>query len=86
MHPVVQDEEGQPEDGKGVLGSQFVVLQVDVELFGEAVDRQHREISAGWVDVGEVVTGLVQVAAAGQDQATAGAGTWQQRRGKAGLR
>ena len=72
MHPVIQDEEGQSEDGEGVLDSQFAVLHVDVKLFGEAVDRQHRELPGSWVDVGEVVAGLVQVAAAGQDQATAG--------------
>jgi hypothetical protein len=39
VHPVLEDEEGQPEDEEGVLGSQFVVLHVDVELFGEAADR-----------------------------------------------
>src|SRR5262249_14363032 len=83
---VVEDEEGQPEDGEGVLGPQLAVVCVDVELFGEALDRQHREVPGGWVDVGEVVAGLVLSAAAGQDQATAGAGPWQQRRGEAGLR
>src|SRR5690348_5235516 len=72
MYPVVEDEERQPEDGEGMLGPQFAVLDVDVEPFGEAVDRQHRELLGGWVDVGEVVARLVQVAAAGQDQATAG--------------
>jgi hypothetical protein len=71
-HPVVQDQEGQPEDGKGVLSLQFAVLGVDVELLGEAVNRQRREGPAVRVDVGEVVAGLVQVAAAGQDQAAAG--------------
>jgi hypothetical protein len=70
----MQDEEGQPEDGEGVLGSQLAVLHVDVELFGEAMDGQHREIPGGLVDVGEVVAGLVQVAAAGQDQAATGGG------------
>src|SRR5205814_5989471 len=70
----------------GVLGPQFAVVDVDVELFGEAVDFQHGEVSAGRVDVSEVVAGLAQGAAAGQNQATAGPGAWQQRRGEAGLR
>ncbi len=37
---VVEDEERQPEDPEGVLGPQLVVLDVDVELLGEAVHRQ----------------------------------------------
>ena len=41
MHPVVEDEEGQPEDGEGVLGPQLAVAHVDVELLGEAADGQH---------------------------------------------
>ena len=56
----MEDEEGQPEDGEGVLGAQVAVVQVDVELFGEAVDREHGEIFSGWVDVGEVVAGLIE--------------------------
>jgi hypothetical protein len=54
----VQDQEGQPEHGKGVLGPQFAVFGVDVELLGEAADRQRGEVPAGRVDVGEVVAGL----------------------------
>ena len=42
---VVEDEEREPEDPEGVLGAQLVVLDVDVELFGEAMDRQGRELS-----------------------------------------
>src|SRR5215470_11540030 len=86
VYPVVEDEKRQPEDRESVLGPQFAVVDVDIELFGEAVDRQHRELPGGWVGVGEVVAGLVQVAAAGQGQATAGAGARQQRSGEAGLR
>ena len=44
---VMEDEERQPEDPEGVLGAQLVVLDVHVELFGEAVDRQRRELSGG---------------------------------------
>src|SRR5262249_53161073 len=86
VHPVVEHEERQPEDGESMLGPQFAVLDIDVELFGEALDRQHGELFGGWVDVGEVVARLVQVAAAGQDQATAGAGARQQRGGEGGPR
>src|SRR5262249_61956558 len=69
VHPVVEHEERQPEDGESMLGPQFAVLDIDVELFGEALDRQHGELFGGWVDVGEVVARLVQVPAAGQDHA-----------------
>ena len=86
MHPVVQDQEREAEDGKSVVGPQFAVLHVDVELLRETADRQHREVPAGRVDVGQVVTRLVQVTAAGQDQAPAGTRPRQQRRGEAGLR
>src|SRR5215472_12041745 len=44
VYPVVEDEERQPEDGEGMLGPQFAVVDVDVELFGEAADRQHGEL------------------------------------------
>jgi hypothetical protein len=86
VYPVVEDEERQSEDGESMLGPQFAVLDVDVQLFGEAADRKHREFTGGWVHVSEVVAGLVQVAATGQDQATAGACARQQRGGEAGLR
>ena len=86
VYPVVEDEEGQPEDEESMFGPQFAVLDVDVELFGEALDRQHREFPGVWVYVGEVVTWLVQFAAAGQDQAAARAGARQQRGREAGLR
>jgi hypothetical protein len=33
VHPIAQDEEGQPEGSEGVRSSQLVVLHVDVELF-----------------------------------------------------
>jgi hypothetical protein len=51
----VEDEEREPEDPEGVLGAQFIVLDVDVELFGEAMDGQGCERSGGGVDVGQVV-------------------------------
>src|SRR5215813_3967479 len=86
VYPVVEDEKRQPENGECMLGPQFTVLDVDVEPLGEAVDRQHGELIGGWVYVGEVVAGLIQVTAAGQDQATPGAGARQQRGGEAGLR
>src|SRR5215467_9806980 len=86
VYPVMEDEERQPEDRESVLGPQFAVLDVDVELFGEPVDRQHRDLPSNWVGVDEIVAELVQVAATGQDQATAGAGARQQRSGEAGLR
>ena len=69
---VVEDEEREPEDPEGVLGAQFVVLDVHVELFGEAMDRQGRELSGGGVDVGQVVARVIEVAAAGEHQTTAG--------------
>src|SRR6516164_4654645 len=60
VYPVVEHEERQPEDREGVLGAQFAVLDVDVELFGEAADGQYGELLGGRVDVSEVVAGLVR--------------------------
>ena len=66
MYPVVEHEKWQAEDGEGVRGVQLVIVDVDVELLGEAVDGQCGEVSGGWVDVGQVVAGVVEVASAGQ--------------------
>ena len=72
MHPVVEHKEGQSEDPEGVFGSQLVALDVDVEFLREAVDGHGAEVSGGRVDVGEVVAGVVEAAAAGEDEAAAG--------------
>ena len=83
---VVEDEQRQPEDPEGVLGAQFVVLDVYVELFGEAMDREGRERSGRGVDVGQVVARVHEVAAAGEHETTAGSRARLKGGGEAGLR
>ena len=82
----MEDEERQPEDPEGVLGAQLVVLDVHVELFGEAMDRQSRELSGGGIDVGQVVARVIEVAAAGQHETTPRSRARLERGGEAGLR
>jgi hypothetical protein len=55
VHAVVEQQEREPEDPEGMLGPQFVVLDVDVELLGEALHRQRRQLPGGRVDGGQVV-------------------------------
>ena len=81
---VMEDEEGQPEDPEGVLGAQFVVVDVYVELFGEAMDRECGQLIVVLVDVGEVVAGVIERAAAGEPQPAAGSRPWGEGGGEAG--
>ena len=82
----MEDEERQPEHPEGVLGPQLAVVDVHVELLGEAVHRKGGELTRLGVDVGQVVAGMVEVAATGQHQATVGPGAGDQRGGEARLR
>src|SRR5829696_8650690 len=82
----MEDEERQPEDPKGMLGAQLVVLDVYVELFGEAMDRQGGELSGGGVDVGQVVTRVIEMAAAGEHKTTPRSRARLERGGETGLR
>src|SRR6266545_1171007 len=52
VQAVVEHQEGKPEDPERMLGPQFVVLDVDVELLGEAVNRQCSQLPGGRIDVG----------------------------------
>ena len=85
--PVVQHQERKPEDPEGVLGPQLAVVDVDVELLGEAVHGQRGELAGcrGRCRSGSGRAGR-QVAAAGQRQAAAGSRPGHQRGGEAGLR
>lgn len=58
---VVQHRERDAKDREGVFGAELVVGDVHVELLGEAVQ-------------GQVVAGLVEAAAAGEDEVVAGWG------------
>ena len=60
----MQHQERKPEHPEGMFGAQLVALDVDVEMLGEPVDRERRELPARRVDVGQVVTGLVVIASA----------------------
>jgi len=75
VHAVVQYQEWQAEDPEGVLGPQFpVVVEVDVQFLGEAVHGEGGEVSGTGVDVGQVMAGVFQFAAAGEHQPATGAG------------
>ena len=58
----MQHQEREAEHPEGVLGPQLAVLDVHVELLGEAVHRQRGELRGVRVDVGQVVAGVVVVA------------------------
>jgi hypothetical protein len=45
VHPVVEHEERDPEDPEGVLGPQFVISHVDVELLREAASMAPRPMA-----------------------------------------
>ena len=81
MHPVVQHHEWKAEDPERVLRTQFAVLQVHVELLGEAQHGGRRQLPRLSVDVREVVAGVFQLAAACQDQPAARARPRGERRG-----
>src|SRR6266545_4046291 len=59
---------------------------MDVELLGEAMHGEGGEFSAGGVDVGQVVAGMVEVTSAGEYQPASGPGSRLQRGGEAALR
>src|SRR5215211_6824628 len=62
MDAVVEDEEREPEDRERVLGPQLPSLvEEDVELLGEAVDNQGRQLARLWVDVAQVVARVFPV-------------------------
>src|SRR3954471_9183357 len=83
--PVVQGQERDAEDPERMLGAQLAALDEDVELLGEAGDRQRGQLVRGLVDVGEVVPGLTVVDAAAQGEAAVGSCRGPQRRGEAAL-
>jgi hypothetical protein len=56
VQAVVEHQERQAKDPEGMLGPQLVVVvEVDVELLGEARHAQGGELPGGRVEVGEVV-------------------------------
>jgi hypothetical protein len=59
VHPVVQHHERKAEDPERVLGAQFAVLHVHVELLGEALHGGRRQLSRLSVDIREVVAGVL---------------------------
>ena len=65
----MEHEEREAEHPERVLGPQFARLDVDVEALGEPPDGGGGELGRLGVDVGQVVTRLVQLAAAVQYQA-----------------
>jgi len=67
----VQHEEWEPEDRERVVGPQVAILDVDVELFGEAMNLERRELAGAGLDVGEVVVRVVETATAGEDETAA---------------
>jgi hypothetical protein len=81
----MRHEERKAEDPEGVLSLQLAVVDVDVELLGKAVHGQSGEFPADRVDVGQVVTGMIQVTSAGQHQPTSRAAPRLQRGGEAAL-
>ena len=85
VHPVVQHHERKAENPERVLRAQFAVLHVRVELFGEALHGGRRQLPRLSVDVRQVVAGVFQLAAAGQDQPAARPRPRRERRGKTGL-
>ena len=85
-HPVVQHQEREAEHPEGVLGPQLIAVDVDVQLLGEAVHGQRREFPGDGIDVGQVVAGVREIAAAGQHQAAACAGPRQQGGGETAVR
>ena len=65
----MQDQEREAEHRERVLGPQLVAAGVHVELLGEARHLQRGQLPRLRVDVGQVVAGVLQRAAAGQGQA-----------------
>ena len=86
----MEHQERQAEHPERVLGAQLARLGVDVEALGETPDGGGGELGRLGVDVGQVVTRLVKLAAAVQHQAlpilAARPGLRQQRGGETGLR
>ncbi len=76
----MEDQDREPEDPERVLGPQLtavdVVVDVDVELLGEALDGQGGEVAGGRVDVGQVMAGVAEVALGREGQPAAGPGPW----------
>jgi hypothetical protein len=51
----VQNQEREPEQPERVLRAQVAVPFVDLQLLGEAVDGERRQVARGGVDVAQVV-------------------------------
>ena len=86
MHPVVEHQEREAENPERMLGPQLALVHVHVQALGEAPGGRGGELGGIRVDVGQVVTRLVELAAAVQDQAAARPRARRQRGGEAGLR
>lgn len=68
-----------------MLGPELALLNVDVELLGEALYRQRGELAGVRVDVGQVMAEVGQFAPAAEPQAPTFTGSSGQGRGEAGL-
>ena len=56
---VVEDQEREAEHAERVLGPELPVVDVDVELLGEAMDGQRGQLPGVGVDEREVVAGVL---------------------------
>ena len=65
---VMQHQEREPVEGERVVGSKLAALGEDVELLGEAVHGQRGELAGFGIDVGQVVAGVGELAAAGEHE------------------
>ena len=86
MHAVMEHEERKAEHPERALGPEFARVDVDVQPLGESSDGGRGEFGRLGVDVAQIMTRLVKLAAAVQHQAAARPGLRQQRGGEAGLR
>jgi hypothetical protein len=68
----MQHEEREAEHPERVLGPQFAAVDVHVEPLGEPAHGRGGEVTGLRVDIGQVVTGLLERAVAVRDQAAAG--------------
>ena len=54
-----------------MLGTEFTIIEIDVELFAEPLYGHGGEAPAVGVDVGQVVARMFELTATGQDQPAA---------------
>jgi hypothetical protein len=82
----MQHKEREAENPERMLGPQLTLVHVHIQALGESPDGRRGELGGLRVDVGQVVTRLVELAAAVKYQAAARPRARRQRRGEAGLR